>query len=433
MRGIASLRKLLALFFVSALVLAACGDSGDGDEAGGATTTAPKGGGGVECDDVALGFFGALTGPNANLGINERNGMKLAIDQFNEENADCQVGLEEFDSAGDPNQAPQLAQEAVQNEKVIGLVGPAFSGESRTANPIFDEAGLSVITASATGVDLSTNGWKIFHRAVGNDNSQGPAIAVYVKETLKAEKVAVLDDKSEYGKGIADIVRDELGDAVVVNDSFDDKTTEFSSTINKVKAEDVDAVVFGGYYSQAGPLAKQLKEGGVDAQFIAPDGSLDPAFITGAGEEAAEGAILTAPSAPTTGVEGADEIVAAYEEEFGVEAGLYSLEAYDATNIYLECIKEGNVSREDIETCVDGIEFEGLTKSYKFDDKGELAGEVTIFAYTVKNGEIEGIGPIGEGAEGETDTGSGSGTGTGTGDETTTTGDEDEETTTTEG
>ena len=434
MRGTASLKKLLALFFVSALVLTACGDDGDDTANEDTDTTAGGGDGGVECEDIALGFFGALTGPNANLGINERNGMKLAIDEFNEENADCQVGLEEFDSAGDPNQAPQLAQEAVQNDKVIGLVGPAFSGESRTANPIFDEAGLTVITASATGVDLSTNGWKIFHRGVGNDNSQGPAIALYVEGTLEAEKVAVLDDKSEYGKGIADIVRDELGDAVVVDDSFDDKTTEFSSTVNKVKAADVDAVVFGGYYSQAGPLAKQLKEGGVDAQFIAPDGSLDPAFITGAGKDAAEGAILTAPSAPTTGVEGADDVLEAYEEEFGTAAGLYSLEAYDAANIYLECIKEGNVTREDIETCVDGIEFDGLTKSYKFDDKGELAGEVTIFAYTVKNGEIEGIGPIGEDTEGGA-TGSGSGTGTGTGDETTTSeaDDEDEATTTTEG
>ena len=423
MRGSASLKKLLALFFVSALVLAACGDDGE-DTAGNDTdTTAGGGGEGVECEDIALGFFGALTGPNANLGINERNGMKLAIDQFNEENENCQVGMEQFDSAGDPNQAPQLAQEAVQNESVIGIVGPAFSGESRTANPIFDEAGLTIITASATGVDLSENGWKIFHRGVGNDNAQGPAIAQYVQDEVGAKKVAVLDDKSEYGKGIADIVREELGDAVAVNDSFDDKTTEFSSTVNKVKAAKVDAVVFGGYYSQAGPLAKQLKEGGVDAQFIAPDGSLDPQFVTGAGEDAAEGAILTAPSAPTTGVEGADDVLAAYEEAFNTEAGLYSLEAYDAANIFLECIKEGNVTREDIETCVDGIEFDGLTKSYKFDDKGELSGNVAIFAYTVKGGEIEGIGPIGGGAEEvEGGTGSGTGSGTGTGETTTTEG-----------
>ena len=438
MRGTASLKKLLALFFVSALVLTACGDDGDDTATDDTDTTAGGGDGGVACEDVALGFFGALTGPNANLGINERNGMKLAIDQFNEENADCQVELVEFDSAGDPNQAPQLAQEAVQNDSVIGIVGPAFSGESRTANPIFDEAALTIITASATGVDLSENGWKIFHRGVGNDNSQGPAIATYVKDELGAKSVAVLDDKSEYGKGIADIVREELGDAVEVNDSFDDKTTEFSSTVNKVKAAKVDAVVFGGYYSQAGPLAKQLKEGGVEAQFIAPDGSLDPAFVEGAGDEAAEGAILTAPSAPTTGVEGAEDVLTAYEEAFGTEAGLYSLEAYDAANIFLECIKEGNTTREDMETCVDGIEFDGLTKSYKFDENGELAGDVAIFAYTIKGGEIEGVGPIGGDAEGgDTSTGTGSGTGTGTGDDeetTTTSADEEEDaTTTTEG
>src|SRR5687768_4288885 len=288
--------RLLALLAAATLVLGACGDDEDpeedatGDDAGDDTGAE----GGVECEGIALGFLGALTGANANLGLNQYRGMVLAVNEFNEKNPDCQVEIKEFDSAGSPDQAPALAQQAVQDASIIGMIGPAFSGESRTGNPIFNQAKLTVFTASATAVDLSTQGWTHFHRGLGNDASQGPAIVKYIEETVKAKKVAVLDDKSEYGKGIADIIRKELGASVAVNDSFEDTATEFSSTVTRVAAADVDVVVFGGYYSQGGPLAKQLKDGGVDALFIGPDGVLDQGFITGAGD-AAEGSILTAP------------------------------------------------------------------------------------------------------------------------------------------
>jgi branched-chain amino acid transport system substrate-binding protein len=387
--------RLLGLLLAGVLVLGACGGGDDNkDNASTGTTSGGSSGGGVKCDGLAIGFFGALTGPNANLGLNEHNGAKVAIQQFNDDNKDCKIELKKFDSQGSPDQAPQLAQQAVQDKSVIGLIGPAFSGESRTANPIFDQAGLSVITASATGVDLSTKGWKIFHRAVGNDNAQGPAIVDYLKTELNAKSIAVLDDKSEYGKGIADIVRQGFGSGVKVNDSFDDKTTEFSSTVNKVKAGNVDAVVFGGYYSQGGPLAKQLKDGGVTAKFIGPDGVNDKGFVEGAGP-AAEGAILTAPSAPSEAVEGASDFIDKYKQINKTDVGLYSLEAYDAANVYLECIKKGNTTREKIESCLDSIQYKGLTKTYKWAANGELDGKVTIYAYKVESGTIKGIGPIG--------------------------------------
>ena len=383
-----------ALLVIAAMLFAACGSDEPEETTGGDDETPAAGGEGVECENLAIGFFGALTGPNANLGLNERNGVRVALEEFNEENADCQVELKEFDSQGSGDQAPALASQAIQDAEVIGLIGPAFSGESRTANPIFQEAGLSVISPSATGVDLSTKGWKVFHRAVGNDNAQGPAIVKYLKGELNAKKIAVIDDKSEYGKGIADIVREEFGAGVAVNDSFDDKATEFSSTVNKVKAADVDAVVFGGYYSQGGPLVKQLKDGGVTATFIGPDGVNDKGFVEAAGD-AAEGAILTAPSAPADGVEEAADFLTKYEEINDTEVGLYSLEGYDAANIYFECIKKGNTTREAIGTCLDTIEYKGLTKTYKWAENGELDGEVTIYAYKVEGGEIKGVGPIG--------------------------------------
>ena len=399
--GKSRLLRLLALLFATVLIFGACGDDSDdeevstGDDETTETTEADgEGGGDVKCENLAIGFFGALTGPNANLGLNSRNGAKVALKDWNDANKDCQVELKEFDSQGLPDQAPGLAQQAVQDTEVIGLLGPAFSGESRTANPIFDQAGLSVITPSATGTDLSTKGWKIFHRAVPNDNAQGPAIARYLKSELNAKRVAVLDDKSEYGKGIADIIRKDLGSIVVVNDSFDDKATEFSSSVNKVKAGNVDAVVFGGYYSQGGPLAKQLKDGGVTAKFIGPDGVNDKGFVESAGA-AAEGAILTAPA----DVASADtpekkEFIDKFKKVNNADVGLYSLEGYDATNIYLECIGKGNTTREKIEACLDAGEFKGVANTYKWDDKGELTSNLIVYAFTVKGGTITSAGAI---------------------------------------
>jgi branched-chain amino acid transport system substrate-binding protein len=384
-------RRALALSAVLAMMIfAACGKKSPSTSA--STTTVA---GGAKCTGtINLGFFGALTGANANLGVNERNGAKMAVDEFAKANPGCKVGLKEFDSQGSGDQAPALAQQAIGDATVIGVIGPAFSGESRTADPIFNEAGLAIMTPSATGVDLSTKGWKVFHRAVGNDNSQGPAVVSYLTKELNAKRVAVVDDKSEYGKGIADIVRKGLADKAVVTDSFDDKATEFSSTVNKVKAGNVDAVVFGGYYSQGGPLVKQLRDGGVKATFIGPDGVNDKGFVTGGGD-AAEGAILTAPAAPVETITGGPEFLTKYKASAKVDAGLYSAEAYDAANIYLQGIKAGKTTRADILTYLSTVEYKGLTKTFKWGPDGELAGTITIYAYKVEGGVIKGVGPIG--------------------------------------
>lgn len=385
--------RIVALLAVLAFVFAACGDDNDNETSSGGSGTTEAGGGGVTCSDVAIGFFGALTGDNANLGVNIMQGAELAVKQFNEANPDCQVGFEKFDSQGSPDQAPALAQKAIGNKKLIGLVGPAFSGESRAANPIFDEAGLPIVTPSATGVDLSAQGWKIFHRAVGNDNSQGPAAAKYIVDTLKAAKVAVIDDKSEYGKGIADVVRQELGSKATVSDSIDPQAQDYSSTVNKVKAAAPDAIFYGGYYAEGGRLLKQLRDAGVKATFVSDDGSLDKGLIEAAGAANAEGAVMTCPCAPIGDIEGGPEFQKAYKEATGDEPGTYSPEAYDAANVLLEGIKQGNTTREKLNDFLGTVSYKGITKTLKWDDKGEIA-EITIYAYTVKNGEITPIGPI---------------------------------------
>jgi branched-chain amino acid transport system substrate-binding protein len=254
--------------------------------------------------DLKIGFFGALTGDAAGLGIHMRNGTKMAIDQYNKANADCQVKLEEYDSQGDPLKAPALAKQAVGDAKVVAIIGPAFSGESEAADPIFEAATLPTISPSATRPSLSTKGWKTFHRGVGNDESQGPAAGRYIKNVLKAQKVFVIDDQSAYGAGLADEVKKVLGAAVVGSDKVQVKQTDFSAASTAVVGKGATALFYGGYYTEAGLLLKQLRGAGWKGTMIAGDGVNDANFIKVAGQAVAEGTVLTCPCAPATAAKG---------------------------------------------------------------------------------------------------------------------------------
>jgi branched-chain amino acid transport system substrate-binding protein len=293
------------------------------------------------------------------------------------------VTLEEYDSAGDPNQATGLATQAIGDESVIGIVGPAFSGESETAGPIFAEGGLPTISASATNPTLSENGWDTFHRILGNDASQGPAAAAYITDVLQSQSVFVVDDASAYGKGLADIVNEDLADAVVGTDTIQTGQTDFSATITAIRDSGAEAVFFGGYYAEAGLLVQQMRGAGVEATFVVADGVKDPGFIEAAGD-AAEGTIITCPCLPP---EESQEFFDAFEAAFGTAPATYSAEAYDAANVFLQGILEGNTDRESLLEWVNGYEGDGITKAVKFDEAGEVEN-ISVWAYKVENGEI---------------------------------------------
>jgi branched-chain amino acid transport system substrate-binding protein len=361
-----------------ALIAAACGSSGSS---------------GSSSTPVKIGFFGALTGPNAQLGINEYNGVKLAVDQFNAKGGQ-QVQLIQYDSQGDPAQAPTLAQKAI-SDKVVGIVGPAFSGESKAADPIFQQAQIVNVTASATNPKLADNGWTFWHRVVGNDNSQGPAAALYIQKKLNATSVAVIDDGSEYGRGIADIVRNTLTTAHVTltNDKIDPNSFDYTSTVDKVKAANPQAVFFGGYYSNAGPLVKQLRDAQVTATFVSDDGTNDPKYVSAAGTTSAEGSILTCPCGDVTGNPQDATFVSDYSASSGQKVGTYSAEAFDAANVILAAIKAGNHTGPKINSYLASHSFSGITKLIKFDSRGEVNGG-GIYAYQVKSGQIVVLGLV---------------------------------------
>jgi branched-chain amino acid transport system substrate-binding protein len=124
-----------------------------------------------------IAFFGALTGSAANLGVNIEQGVELAVSQYNDKNGSGCISVAKFDSQGSPDVAPGVARQLVTDTKILGIVGPAFSGESEAADPIFQDAGIATISPSATRPSLSTHSWSVFHRAVANDDNQGPAAA----------------------------------------------------------------------------------------------------------------------------------------------------------------------------------------------------------------------------------------------------------------
>lgn len=367
--------QALAVAAAAGLALSACGtteEDGNGGDAGG-----------DECGNYALAFMGALTGDAGALGQNMVGGVKMAVEEYNEENSDCKVEVKEFDSQGDPAQAPKLATQIVNDDSIIGLVGPGFSGESLATGKTFNEAGLPVISPSATNVTITEQGWTTWHRVIGNDAAQGAADARYLTETVGATKVFVVDDAQDYSVGLAGVVKEGLGDALVDDDQIQVKQTDMSAVVSKIKNSGADAVFYAGYYTEAGLLAKQLRQAGFKGTFMSGDGSQDPAFVEVAGASAANGAILSAPAAPAPADFSAD-----FEEVNGSPAGLYSTQSYDAAKIFLEALADGKTSGEDINTFIGEYDGEGVSGPVSFDDKGDIEASV-IYAYKVANGEMD--------------------------------------------
>ena len=371
--------RVAAILAPAALGLSACG--GTSDDSGGTSTSA----GTQAACDLKIGFMGALTGPAAGLGIQIEKGVELALDEYNQEYPDCKVGLEKYDTQGDPTQAGPLARQAVGDDKVIGIVGPAFSGESAAVDPTFAEAGLPTITASATDPTLSEQGWDTFFRILGNDATQGPAAAEYIQNKLKSTKVFVMDDASPYGKGLADQVRDTLGNDVVGNDEVQTGQTDFSASVTAVKASGADTLFYGGYYPEAGPLIKQLRAGNWNGTFVTADGVKDPGFIEAAGKAAADGTIITCPCIPPE--QAAGTFFDDYKAKFNTEPGTYGPEAFDATNVFLAGIESGIDTLPAMLDFVKNYDAEGVTKHIAWTANGE-SKDIHVYAYKVVNGDI---------------------------------------------
>jgi branched-chain amino acid transport system substrate-binding protein len=345
-----------------------------------------SGGGGTDTDNAAecggkIAIFGAFTGPNAGLVIPSLNAAKMAVKQHNAANANCQVTMQEFDTTGAPEQATPIANQVAQDQSFTSVIGGHFTGESKATMPIYEAAGLVMVSPSATATELTTAKAKSFYRVVGNDAAQGAAAVNYIKNVFKAQKVFVIDDGSPYGLGIADEIKKGMGAAVAGTDKVQKDQTNFDATISKIKSAAPDVIAYGGYTNEAAPLLKQARAGGVTAKFLGFDGLYDPGFPKGAGD-AANGAIVTCPCLPAA--EAGGTFSADFQKEYGTAPGSYGAEGYDAATILLEGYKSGKKTRAELLEFVKAYDKQGVSKYLKFDENGDVdKSKVVVWSYVV--------------------------------------------------
>lgn len=339
---------------------------------------------------TTLAYIGAMTGDNAQLGINIYNGAQMAIDEHNKANPGCQVKFKKVDTEGDPNKSTGPVTQITKEKQVAGVIGLPFSGESKATGGIFEQAGLVHITPAATGPALTDNGWKTFFRGLGNDNVQGPGVAD-LAEKLGVKKVFLIQDDSEYGTGLFTTAKNALGpDMVAGEDKVTTKQKDFSATIDKILKSKADAVFYSGYFAEAAPLNQQLAGKGFKGTFIGPDGVKDDQYLKLAGDSS-KNTYFTCPCIP-------GELIKEFSNNYkkvsgGKEPGTYSVEGYDATAILLSGIDKGQTTRPALLKYVSEYDGQGLSKRYQWDEKGELA-ELPVFGYRVQGGKIVSIGEL---------------------------------------
>ena len=403
--------KASAAVAALALTLAGCandtsgGDSSSGAGGGGSAATqlpaqssievpadavkAAGDGKGKCAKGTTIAYVGAMTGDNAQLGINIYNGVQLAVNEHNKANPGCQVTFKKVDTEGDPNKATGPVTQVTNEKNVVGVVGLPFSGESKATGNIFEQAGLVHITPAATGPALSQNKWTTFFRGLGNDNVQGPGVAK-LADKIGAKKVFVVQDDSEYGVGLAATATKALGDKLAGTDKVTQKQKDFSATIQKILNSKADAVFYSGYFAEGAPLDQQLVGKGFKGTFIGPDGVKDDQFLKLAGDSS-KNAYFTCPCIPGELIK---EFSTAYKGVSGnKEPGTYSVEGYDAATVLLSGIDKGKTTRPALKDYVKTYDAQGLSKKYKWDATGELA-ELPVYGYRVDNGKIVSVGVL---------------------------------------
>ncbi|MCF2530436.1 branched-chain amino acid ABC transporter substrate-binding protein [Yinghuangia soli] len=388
-----SMIKIALPVVASALVLSACGSDDKDDDA----SSNPGGG---NKPTYTIGFQGGLTGKNAQLGINEANGVKLAIEQANAKgDLPFKLEVKTSDDEASPDKSQSAAQKLIDDGNVVAVVGPAFSGPTKAASPNYAAAKLATLTPSATNPSLTApaNKFTALLRGTPNDNMQGSGMATYYAKKLKLKTVLLIDDKSEYGIGLAAVAKADLEKAgiTVKTESIPQGTPDYTAAATTVKNSGADGMIYAGYYQDGAPFAKKLKEAGVSIPMISGDGTNDPEFIKLAGA-AADNWYLTCPCADANVEEATKKFAADYKAKFNEPAGTYSAESFDLANMIIEQMKTfgaEKITREALLNKLKAAEYKGLTKSFKFDQNGEYVGGA-IFLYQVKAGKIEYLGDI---------------------------------------
>jgi branched-chain amino acid transport system substrate-binding protein len=349
----------------------------------------------AETTTVRIGVASPLTGPQAHIGIDIRNGVQLAIEDLNAKGVEIGGKKVKFemvaeDDEANPTKATTVAQKLVDS-KVAAVVGHFNSGASIPASKIYSDAGIPQISPSSTNPKYTQQGFKTTFRVVAHDDQQGPTLGNFAISKLGAKSIAVIDDSTAYGQGLADAftaTAKAAGAKIVAREHTTDKDTDFRAILTSIKGRNPDLIMFGGIYPQAGPMVRQMASLGIKAKYIGGDGMQTPNFIKLAGDTA-EGVMASMPGLPKEQMPGGKQFVERYKAKFNAEVELFAPMGYDAVMVFADAMKRANAT----ETAkflpeLGKTNYQGVIGPIAFDDKGDLRnGPITI--YVVKGSKWE--------------------------------------------
>ena len=341
---------------------------------------------------VNIGHVGPLTGPQSHLGKDNERGATLAIDEANQSGIVIGGEVIEFRLLSEDDEAnPQkgtVVAERLMDANVAGVVGHLNSGTTIPASKIYFDAGVPQVSPSATAIEFTHQGYETAYRVMANDEQQGKVLGDFAVKTLGAKSIAIIDDRSAYGKGLADEFESavkQAGGAIMTREFTDKTKIDFTAILTTIKGLNPDLIFYGGMDAQAGPMMKQIKNLGVTANFLGGDGIQTRQFTVLSGAEG-EGVYASSPGLPLEQMAGGSEFRDKYKQVYREDIQLYAPYAYDATSVMIDAMKRANsVDPATYSPLLRGADFLGVTGRIRFDERGDLKGG-SISLYRVTNG-----------------------------------------------
>ena len=353
---------------------------------------------------VKIGHVGPTSGGIAHLGKDNENGAKMAIDDLNAKGTmiggkKVKFELVPEDDAGDPKQGTAVAQKLVDS-KVAGVIGHLNSGTTIPASRIYSDAGIPQISPSATNPKFTRQGFKTTFRVVADDVHLGGTLGRYAVKELKGKSIAVIDNRTAYGQGVAEeFVKGvkSAGGSIVDQQYTSDKATDFTAILTQIKSKNPDVVFYGGMDAEAGPMIRQMKQLGINAKFVGGDGICSAELPKLAGGAMADNQVYCAEAGGVDASQqaGLDKWKADYKKKFGIDVQVYAPYVYDATNVMVAAmVKAGSVDpKVYLPVLAKTTGYQGVTGTISFDEKGDIKnGALTMHTY--KGGKEESLGVV---------------------------------------
>jgi len=344
---------------------------------------------------VRIAHVAATSGPIAYFGKDNEMGARMAIEELNRRGAKIagqkvRWELVPEDDAADPKQATTVAQKLV-DMKINGVVGHETSGTSIPASKIYHDAGIPQISPAATSALYTNQGYATTFRVVTNDSQLGRTLGRYVAKDMAAKRVAVIDDRTAYGQGlVAEFVKGLQGQGaqVVAREFTNDKASDFSAILTRVRASRPDVVFFGGMTAVAGPMLRQMKQLGMSQRFVGGDGICSDEIAKLAQGALSDGQVVCAEAGGVEAAEkpGLEAFKSAFRKRFGIEVQIYAPYAYDAVMTMADAmVKAGSSEPAKYLPQLAKISHQGVTGTIAFDPKGDIRNG-TLTLYTIKGG-----------------------------------------------